>query len=88
MEQWYTYIIHSEKINKYYVGSTSNIELRVQRHNLGWGKFTKKGIPWKLVYFEIFSDKSDSLRREKEIKSKKSRTFIIKLISGAGGRPE
>jgi len=52
MHKYFTYILFSPKINKFYVGSTDNISWRLERHNLGWGRFTKSGIPWHLVYFE------------------------------------
>jgi len=35
MEKWFVYILFSEKIDKYYVGYTANLDLRVQRHNEG-----------------------------------------------------
>ncbi|MEW6701400.1 MAG: GIY-YIG nuclease family protein [Bacteroidota bacterium] len=87
MEEWFTYILFSEKISKYYIGCTDNLTWRLERHNLGWGKFTKRGIPWKLVYFENFINKSDAFKREREIKNKKSRKYIEDLICHAGGCP-
>jgi len=80
MEEWFVYIIYSEKINKYYVGVTDDLDWRLERHNMGWGKYTKRGIPWRLVYYETYETKSDALKREKEIKQKKSRTYIENLI--------
>ena len=87
---WFTYILYSQKLDKYYVGFTHDLSLRLQRHNSGWGKFTHAGIPWKLVYFEEFTTKSDAIKREREIKRKKSRKYIEKLIttSLAEGRPD
>ena len=49
---WFTYIIYSSLIDKYYTGNTENIKVRLDRHNSGWGQYTKRGIPWKLVYFD------------------------------------
>ena len=40
-----TYILHSVKIDTYYIGSTSNIEDRLKRHNSGRNTYTKRGIP-------------------------------------------
>ena len=88
MDKYFTYILFSPKINKYYVGSTDNIQWRLERHNLGWGRFTKSGINWELVYFEQYDSKSDCLKREREIKNKKSRKYIEDLIRHAEGRPE
>lgn len=82
---WFTYIIYSSKIDKYYIGYTQDLELRLTRHNEGWGKFSSRGIPWKLVYYESFNTKSEAIKRENEIKKKKSRKYIEKLI--VGGRP-
>ncbi|HSW54010.1 MAG TPA: GIY-YIG nuclease family protein [Ignavibacteriaceae bacterium] len=87
MSNWFTYILYSLKINRYYVGSTDDLDWRLERHNLGWGRYSKKGIPWKLIYYETFQTKTQAIRREKEIKSKKSRLYIEKLVK-AGGRPE
>ena len=88
MGNWYTYIIYSTKIDKYYIGSTEDLNWRLERHNMGWGKYTKRGIPWKMVYFEKYKTKTEALRREKEIKNKKSRNYIEALICHAGGRPD
>ncbi|MGD9899613.1 MAG: GIY-YIG nuclease family protein [Calditrichaceae bacterium] len=77
---WYVYILYSESINRYYVGSTSNLVWRLERHNLGWGKYTKNGIPWILVYSEQFETKSLASKREREIKRKKSRIYIESLL--------
>jgi len=46
------------------------------------------GIPWKLIFNEEYSTKSEALKREREIKRKKSRKYIEKLIGLAGGRPD
>jgi putative endonuclease len=70
---WYVYIIYSEKIDRYYIGVTDNLTWRLERHNQGWDRYTKRGIPWKIVYTESFENKTDTLRREKELKKLKSR---------------
>lgn len=85
---WFVYIIYSKKIDKFYTGYTQNLAERIVLHNDGWGKFSSRGIPWELVYFEKFENKSDAIKRENEIKNKKSRKYIESLILNAGGRPE
>ncbi len=77
---WYLYIIYSSKIDRYYVGITENLNLRLERHNLGWGRYTKRGIPWVMVYSEKFPTKANALKREHEIKKYKSRTYIERLL--------
>jgi putative endonuclease len=49
MSDWYLYILYSSKIDKFYIGHTSDLSLRLSRHNAGWGKYTKRGIPWEIV---------------------------------------
>ncbi len=88
MQHWYTYIIYSKKLDKFYTGFTENIQLRIERHNNGWSKFTKNGIPWELVYYEVHDSKQEALKREREIKMKKSKHYIERLINHAGDRSE
>jgi putative endonuclease len=77
---WFVYILYSVKIDRYYVGITDDLDWRLERHNAGWGRYTKRGIPWKIVYTENYSSKSEALKREREIKRKKSRAYIEWLI--------
>jgi putative endonuclease len=77
------YILFSQKLNKYYVGSTTDLDRRVIEHNRGKEKFTKTGIPWVLVYSEMFEELIEARSREHYIKKQKSRKFIEALISSA-----
>jgi len=83
--RFYTYILKSSKTDKYYTGYSSDVESRIIKHNSGNSRSTKSGIPWKLVYFEEFEDKLSAIKRENDIKKRKSRKYIENLI--AGGRP-
>ena len=76
-----TYILYSERIDIYYVGSTSNIEDRLKRHNSGRSTFTKRGLPWKLVYSKNYQTKSEAYQAELYIKLQKSRKYIEELIA-------
>jgi putative endonuclease len=75
------YILFSQKIGKFFVGYTNNLNRIIAEQNRVKGKFTDMGIPWKLVSTESFPAKSEAMDREKEIKSKKSRNYIETLIS-------
>ena len=75
------YILYSSKIDKFYVGYTNDIQRRLAEHNRKKGKFTDKGIPWKIVYTETFENKKGAMDREAFIKSRKSREFILELIN-------
>jgi putative endonuclease len=52
----------------YYVGSTNNIELRIEQHNNGEGaNHTKKRLPVTLVYLEEFDRIDEAFYREKQV---------------------
>ena len=76
---WYVYIIYSAMADRYYTGITYDLPWRLERHNQGWGRYTKRGTPWKVVYTEDFDNKSGALKREREIKNRKSRIYIESL---------
>jgi putative endonuclease len=71
------YVLDSEKYDRLYIGSTSDLKQRLLSHNQlarkGW---TVKYRPWKLIYSEEFTDKSAAMKREKELKSHKGRDFL------------
>lgn len=52
----------------YYIGSTNNLELRLQEHSNGEGaNHTKKRLPVKLIYFEEFDRIDEAFYREKQV---------------------
>jgi putative endonuclease len=76
-----TYIIQSQKSERYYIGHTQDILVRLTYHNTGKVKATKNKGPWVVVYSEEYATKLEANRRELEIKSKKSRAYIETLIN-------
>jgi putative endonuclease len=79
----YCYILYSSKLDKYYIGSTTDIHRRLEEHNRRKEKFTAIGIPWILVYKEFFVNLQAARGREHYIKKMKSRKFIESLIHSA-----
>ena len=75
-----TYILQSQKSNRFYIGHTNDLLDRLSRHNSGKVVSTKNKGPWQVVYFETFDTKLEANHRELETKSKKSRIYIEKLI--------
>lgn len=52
----------------YYVGSTRNLELRMEQHHAGaGGQYTAKRQPMKLVFFEELGRVDEAWEREKQI---------------------
>jgi len=79
---YFVYILQSIKDSKYYIGSTSNVEARVDYHNSGRQSSTKNRIPFILVYSEECTTKKEALIRENQIKSYKGGNAFKKLIGG------
>lgn len=79
---YFVYIIYSIKLDNYYVGTTDNVERRLEEHNSKkyLNSFTTKGIPWelRLSYLCVSSEKAYAL--ERFIKRMKSRKFITQII--------
>ncbi|WP_245750581.1 GIY-YIG nuclease family protein [Algibacter pectinivorans] len=59
-----------------YKGYTDDLEKRVKEHNSGKTKSTKGYIPWRLVYFEKFLSREESILREKYFKTGSGRDFL------------
>ena len=75
------YILHSNAINKYYIGFTGDdLQERLRKHNSNHKGFTGCKADWVVVHTEIFTTKADALKREKEIKKWKSSKMIRQLI--------
>ncbi len=66
----FVYLIISTKNNRTisYVGWTNNLVKRIKLHNSGNGAKFTKGRLWKLIYYEIFTDKNNAMKREYALK--------------------
>jgi putative endonuclease len=52
----------------YYTGSTSDLKLRMDQHQIGEGaNYTRKRLPVRLIYYEEFSRIDDAFQREKQV---------------------
>ncbi len=67
---FYTYILLSEKDNRCYYGSTSDLDQRVKAHNQGKVRSTRSRRPLKLIYYESYETKKVALQRELFFKTK------------------
>ena len=86
---FFTYVLKNSQTNKIYIGQTSDLKSRIDRHN-GLLKnkkssFTyknRKDGEWLLIYSEEFTERKSAIKREKELKSYKGREFIKNLFLG------
>ena len=78
---FYVYILQSDVDQSYYIGFTQNVAKRLLRHNNGKSTYTKRKIPWSLVYSEEFPTKSEAIKRERFLKAQKNTEFYKNLIN-------
>ncbi|MBU1355478.1 MAG: GIY-YIG nuclease family protein [Candidatus Edwardsbacteria bacterium] len=67
-----------------YSGVTNNLRRRIAEHKqMRPGSFTARYNITKLVYFEIFNDPRDAIRREKQVKAgpRKQKQELIESIN-------
>ncbi len=76
----YTYVLQSEKGNKFYVWFTKDLKLRFEQHNKGLVESTKDRMPLRLIYYEACLDQIDTTKREKYLKSYHGRMFLKKRL--------
>ena len=74
--QFYVYILYSEKLGRYYVGHTQNIDQRLEEHNSGQSKSTRNGNPWTLLYYLTTESRSEAVKFERKIKKRGAERFL------------
>jgi putative endonuclease len=70
MKLSYVYILTNKYRTTFYVGVTSDLQIRIVEHADGLGsKFTKKYNIKDIIYFEEFTDINQAIAREKQVKN-------------------
>ena len=80
------YVISNEA-GKTYIGHTNDFEQRLKRHNgilksKSRSYTRKQGGKWKLIYSEMYGNRTEAMQREKQLKSFRGRVFIKSQIEG------
>ncbi|MBJ6369766.1 GIY-YIG nuclease family protein [Snuella sedimenti] len=78
--EYYVYILYSELLDKYYIGSSKDVQDRLERHLQNHKGFTSRAKDWCLVYKEAYISKLEAMARERQIKNWKSRKKVEHLI--------
>jgi len=76
----YLYILQSEKAQRYYIGTTDNLDDRVVRHNRGNVLSTKAYTPWTLVFHKQYDTLSAARTAEYKFKRFKNRKIIDRIV--------
>ena len=76
MTCFFVYILYSKAVDRYYIGQSDDPFRRLKDHNAGISSYTSQTEDWEIVHLEKFNDRSSAIKRELEIKRKKSRKYI------------
>ena len=76
---YYTYLLKSitPGKKKTYVGYSTNVKKRLEKHNSNTGAKSTKGYKWIIVYKKRFKSKSKAMKHEYELKKNR---FLRKKI--------
>ncbi len=77
---YYTYVLQSEKDNKFYVGFTKDLKQRFEQHQKGRVDSTKDRMPLTLIYYEACISQEDATKREKYFKTYHGRMFLRRRL--------
>ncbi|MBL0329088.1 MAG: GIY-YIG nuclease family protein [Bacteroidetes bacterium] len=74
--EFVTYILYSFGSQRFYIGYSTNLILRIHWHNNGKKGFTTRFRPWKVVHVEFFETKEQAINMENYFKSGKGRDWF------------
>ena len=77
---YFIYVLQSLKDRKLYVGYTTDLNQRIEKHNSGSVSSTKGRRPFKLIFFEGYQDKGDALRRESYLKTNEGKKMLRRML--------
>ena len=83
-KQYYLYIMTNNHNTTLYTGVTSNLKKRIYEHKQKVvDGFTKRYNITKLVYYEVYDDPTNAIKREKQIKAgpRKKKIDLIKNMN-------
>ncbi len=83
---FWTYILFSPSLNRYYIGQTGNIRARLRFHINGSTAYTQQAKDWMLVFLQQTSTRAAAMHLERKIKQAKCRQTIQRYIHNPGNQ--
>ena len=78
---FYVYVLQSAKDGDFYIGCTNDLKTRFDKHSKGKVAATYKRRPFKLIFYEAFTNKHDAFAREKWLKTGWGHNQLHKILS-------
>ena len=77
---YYVYVLKSKSDGKFYVGYTTNLRDRVQKHQYGEVLSTRSHRPFELIFYEGYKCMEDAKRRERYLKTSKGKSSLRMML--------
>ncbi len=77
---YYTYVLQSDKDDRFYTGFTKDLKLRFEQHDKGVVDSTRDRRPLRVVYDEACLHQDDATKREKYFKTYHGKMFLQKRL--------
>jgi putative endonuclease len=77
---FYVYVLQSLRDEVLYIGFTSDLKSRLEKHNRGLNFSTKRFTPWLLIFYEAYINKEDARRRERYLKTSQGSSLLKRML--------
>ena len=78
---YYVYVIRNPH-GQLYIGSTDDLDRRIQQHQQGEARWTRHRGPWTLVSSEVFPSRANAMRRERHLKRGRANQQLREQLGG------
>ena len=72
----FVYVLISKFDHMLYIGETTNLNKRIDRHSKGHVPATKHRLPLELIYYEAYTTSKEAKRRERYLKGGNGRAVL------------
>jgi predicted GIY-YIG superfamily endonuclease len=77
-KSYQAYVLQNDG-GRFYIGLSEDVQLRLQQHNQGISKWTRKHLPWSLVWMSNPMSLSDARKLENQLKRQKGGIGFSKM---------
>jgi putative endonuclease len=74
------YLLHSTSNHGLYIGYSTGLKRQLSRNQAGAAIATKHRGPWKLIYYEAYTEQADAEGRERYLKSGSGRRLLRRQL--------
>ncbi len=75
------YLLHSIADSGFYIGYTTDLKRRLSERKQGASVATRHRGPWKLIYYEAYTERLDAEGPERYLKSGGGRRFLRRQLT-------